>query len=70
MILAVQRLKEMSKGGAVLARYTIGYYIITTLIAIVHSTIMVSLVWRKLMVEVSGESLAVDAADQDMVDSR
>lgn len=33
MILAVQRLREISKGGHVLARYTIGYYVCTTLIA-------------------------------------
>lgn len=33
MILAVQRLREISKGGHILARYTIGYYILTTLVA-------------------------------------
>lgn len=37
MILAIQRLREMSKGGAVLARWTIGYYVLTTLIAVFHS---------------------------------
>lgn len=33
MILAVQRLRQISKGGHILARYTIGYYVCTTLIA-------------------------------------
>jgi len=37
MILAVQRLREISKGGHILARYTIGFYISTTLIASKYS---------------------------------
>ncbi|KAG9232163.1 Sodium:dicarboxylate symporter [Amylocarpus encephaloides] len=70
MILAVQSLKDISRGGATLARYTIGYYICTTLIAIVHSTILTSLVWAKLMVTVSSESQALSAEDQEMVAER
>lgn len=57
MILAIQRLREMSRGGGVLARWTIGYYVVTTLIAIVHSIIMVALVWSKLMTKASAQSL-------------
>ncbi|ORY17223.1 Sodium:dicarboxylate symporter [Clohesyomyces aquaticus] len=70
MILAVQRLREMSKGGAILARWTIGYYIITTLIAVMHSAILVGLVWSKLMVKVSGDSLAVGDSDQETIEER
>lgn len=70
MILAVQRLREMSKGGAVLARWTIGYYVLTTLIAVMHSAILVGLVWSKLMVQVSGDSLAVDEDDQETISER
>lgn len=70
MILAVQNLKSMAKEGAKLARWTVGYYILTTIIAIVHSLIMVDLVWRRLMVEASPESLGVDPDDQDTIDER
>lgn len=70
MILAVQNLKQMAKEGAKLARWTVGYYVITTIIAIVHSLIMVDLVWRRLMVEVGADSLGVDPDDQDTIDER
>jgi len=70
MILAIQRLRDMSKGGAVLARWTIGYYMVTTLIAVFHSCILVGLVWSKLMVPVTGEALLVSEDDQDVVEDR
>ncbi|KAL8383194.1 hypothetical protein RB595_006788 [Gaeumannomyces hyphopodioides] len=57
MILAIVRLREMTGNGAVLARWTVGYYVLTTLIAIVHTCILVDLVWRRLMTEVSGSAL-------------
>ncbi|RDW83591.1 dicarboxylate/amino acid:cation symporter [Aspergillus mulundensis] len=65
MILAVQRLRELSNGGHILARWTIGYYVLTTLFAIVHSIILTSLVWRRLMTQASSESLNVDEEDQE-----
>ena len=61
MIQAVQNLREMSKGGARLARWTIGYYIGTTVLAIVHSTIMVARVWSTLMTLVDEETRNKDA---------
>ena len=70
MILAVQNLKAMAKEGAKLARWTVGYYVITTIVAIVHSLIMVDLVWRPLMVEVGQDSLNVEEDDQATIDSR
>ncbi|PGH16128.1 hypothetical protein AJ79_01895 [Helicocarpus griseus UAMH5409] len=47
LIMAIQRLREMSRGSSVLAGWTIGYYLTTTIIAILHSTILVALVWSK-----------------------
>lgn len=45
MILAIYRLRVMSRGAKKLAMWTIGYYVMTTLMAIVVSCIMVSQVW-------------------------
>ncbi|KAL4864259.1 hypothetical protein BDV12DRAFT_205842 [Aspergillus spectabilis] len=70
MILAVLRLRELSNGGNILARWTIGYYILTTLLAIVHSIILTSLVWRRLMTQASQDSLNVEEEDQETYDER
>lgn len=70
MVLAVQRLKEMQRGGGVLARYTIMYYLATTIIAILHSTILTIFVWRTLMTEVDGQALESTASGQDLIDDR
>ncbi|GJC88854.1 excitatory amino acid transporter 3 [Colletotrichum liriopes] len=73
MILAVQKLKEISNGGAKLAKWTIGYYVITTIVAIVHSIIMTSQVWARLMTVASAESIATDsmsAKDQASYEER
>ncbi|KAH7392393.1 Sodium:dicarboxylate symporter [Phaeosphaeria sp. MPI-PUGE-AT-0046c] len=74
MIMAIQRLRAMTQGGGKagkLARWTIGYYVITTIIAVAHSCLLVGLVWSKLMQPVSGDQLEVtDKADQDTIDER
>ncbi|KAL2851347.1 Sodium:dicarboxylate symporter [Aspergillus pseudodeflectus] len=70
MILAVQRLRELSNGGNILARWTIGYYVLTTLFAIVHSIILTSLVWRTLMTQASAESLNVEEDDKETFEER
>ncbi|KAF4920954.1 Excitatory amino acid transporter 3 [Colletotrichum viniferum] len=73
MILAVQKLKEISHGGAKLAKWTICYYVLTTIVAIVHSIIMTSQVWARLMTVASAESIAVDGMsekDQETYDER
>ncbi|KAI6357072.1 hypothetical protein MCOR25_007770 [Pyricularia grisea] len=70
MILAMVRLKAMTGGGATLAKWTVGYYVVTTLIAIVHTCILVSLGWRRLMVEVRGDALAMDEEQQALADER
>jgi len=60
MIMAVQRLRTMAQGGGKagqLARWTIGYYVITTVIAVAHSCILVGLVWSKLMTVVGQATL-------------
>ena len=74
MILAVQRLRSMTEGGGKagkLARWTIGYYVITTIIAVAHSCLLVGLVWSKLMRVVDGEQLQVQSEDdQELIDER
>jgi Na+/H+-dicarboxylate symporter len=73
MIMAVQRLRTMTQGGGKagkLARWTIGYYVITTVIAVAHSCLLVGLVWSKLMTVVSGDQLQVDESDQETIDER
>jgi Na+/H+-dicarboxylate symporter len=70
MILAVQRLKELTGAGNVLARWTVGYYVSTTIIAIVHATILIALVWRPMYETAGADDLAVDEDDQDTFDER
>jgi Na+/H+-dicarboxylate symporter len=73
MIMAIQRLRAMTQGGGKagkLARWTIGYYVVTTIIAVAHSCLLVALVWSKLMQTVSGDQLEVDEADQETIDER
>jgi Na+/H+-dicarboxylate symporter len=70
MILAVQRLKEMQRGGGLLARWTVGYYVATTLVAIVHSTLLVNLLWRRFFTEVTGSALESTESGQATIDER
>lgn len=63
MLLAVQRLRVMSNGGSLLARWTVGYYIITTLVSITLSCLMMGLVWTKLYRPVSQDQLEYDDSD-------
>jgi Na+/H+-dicarboxylate symporter len=71
IVLAVQRLRTMSGGGAQkLARVTIIYYVGTTLLAIVISTILTDLVWARQMQRVEGAALEVDAADAKTYEER
>lgn len=70
IISAMQNLKAMTGGdGAKLARWTIGYYVCSTIVAIVQSMILVVHVWKPLMVEVSGAALEVeDESTQEDID--
>ncbi|KAH8699436.1 Sodium:dicarboxylate symporter [Phaeosphaeriaceae sp. PMI808] len=73
MIQAIQRLRSMTQGdgkAGKLARWTIGYYVVTTIIAVTHSCILVGLVWSKLMQPVSGEQLNVSAKDKEIFEER
>jgi Na+/H+-dicarboxylate symporter len=63
MLLAVTRLREMTNGGSLLAKWTVGYYIITTLISITLSCIMMGLVWTKQYSVVSDGPLAEENSD-------
>lgn len=65
IILAVQNLRAMTRGdGSKLAQWSVCYYVLTTVLAVVHSQILADLVWTNLMVEASPESLNVDASTQ------
>lgn len=70
MILAVQPLKELSKVGPKLAKWTIFYFVSTTLIVIGHSTLLTGLVWRKRFVEAPADALLVSASDAEVVAER
>ncbi|KAJ8116371.1 hypothetical protein OPT61_g2179 [Boeremia exigua] len=73
MIMAVQRLRTMTQGGGKagkLARWTIGYYVITTVIAVAHSCLLVGLVWSKLMTVVGDDQLEPDAKTQETIEDR
>lgn len=73
MIMAIQRLRNMTQGGGSagkLARWTVGYYVLTTILAVAHSALLVGLVWSKLFNTVSGSALAVSEEDQELIDER
>lgn len=58
LILAIQSLRQLGSGnGARMAKWTIGYYLITTIIAIVFSILTVALGWRRLMVAVESKKM-------------
>jgi Na+/H+-dicarboxylate symporter len=63
----------MTQGGGKagkLARWTIGYYVVTTIIAVAHSCVFVGFVWYKLMQQVSGDQLEVAEDGQETIDKR
>jgi Na+/H+-dicarboxylate symporter len=69
MILAVQRLRAMQgSGGKLLARWTVGYYVLTTLLSIIISVIMTSLVWAPRFEVVGDDELAI-AEDAEFPDA-
>jgi Na+/H+-dicarboxylate symporter len=68
MILAVQRLRAMEgQGGVLLARWTVGYYVITTIFSIIISVIMTALIWSPRFTPAPEEELMV-AEDADYPD--
>jgi Na+/H+-dicarboxylate symporter len=60
----------MTKGGALLAKWSVGYFVVTTLIAIAHSTVMVSQVWAPMMRVVSEESRQISEKDKKLFEER
>ncbi|KAG7129925.1 Excitatory amino acid transporter 2 like protein [Verticillium longisporum] len=61
MILAIQRLREVAQGAAVLAKWTISYYVLTTILAIAFSIIMTSQIWEPMM-----ENAATGEGDSEL----
>jgi len=51
-------------GGAVLARWTVGYYILTTLLAISISCVLTGLVWRPMFTVASEEARSLDNIEE------
>jgi len=70
MILAVQNLLSMEKGGGKLARLIILWYVGTTTLAIIISTILVDLVWRPLMTVADGATLQMTEEEEEDVAER
>ncbi|KAM0439938.1 hypothetical protein ACHAPT_001037 [Fusarium lateritium] len=66
MLLAVSRLREMSNGGSLLAKWVVGYYIVTTLISVTLSCLMMGLVWAHQFQPVDEESLKMDNEDESI----
>lgn len=62
LILAVQRLKQMSGHGARVAKWTLGYYFGFMMIAIVQSIALTALCWSRLFVVVQPDELESDAS--------
>lgn len=58
LILAVQRLKQMSGRGASIAKWTLGYYLAFMLIAILQGTVTGALGCTQLFVQMNPEALA------------
>lgn len=71
MILAVQRLREMGQGsGAKLAGWTVGYYVLTTMLSIAMSCIMTALVWGPMFTVVSEDTLDVSDSQKESADEK
>lgn len=71
MILAMQRLKDMTGGGNKLARWSIVYYVSTSILAIIHATILISLAWRPMYTTVSDSDLAFQSeSDAELASER
>lgn len=70
IILAVQNLKAMTSNGSKLAKWTISYYVLTTILAVVHSQILVDLVWTNLMVTANPDTLGITPETQETIDEQ
>lgn len=60
----------MTSGGSKLAKWTISYYVLTTILAVVHSMILMDLVWTNLMTQADAATLEVADGDQETIDER
>ncbi|KAI9162850.1 Excitatory amino acid transporter [Paramyrothecium foliicola] len=70
LIISMQRMKALAGDSMLLAYWTVGYYMITTLLAIVISTILTSLVWAPRFREVDDSQLELSEAEQADIDKR
>lgn len=71
MVIAVQRLSSLDDGaGGKLARWTIIYYVFTTLVAIILSCLLTGLVWEPMFDVIAPEDIPASEADQAAADER
>lgn len=66
MILAIQSLREVAKGGALLARWTIIWYVLTTIFSVAFSIVMTSQIWEPRMIVASDEALDQANVEDDL----
>jgi Na+/H+-dicarboxylate symporter len=60
----------MASKGAKLAKWTIGWYIGTTIVATTHSIILTALVWQNQFRVADEDALAISEADQAKLDAQ
>lgn len=65
MILAIQSLREISSGGKVLGRWTVGYYVLTTVFAVAFSIVMTSQIWAPMMPVATFTQEELDEIEED-----
>jgi Na+/H+-dicarboxylate symporter len=64
LIISMQRLKALAGDSRKLAYWTVGYYVATTLLAIVISTILTALVWAPRFKEVDEDRLSLSEKEK------
>ncbi|KAH7368150.1 Sodium:dicarboxylate symporter [Plectosphaerella cucumerina] len=68
MILSVQSLRQIAQGGAALARWTIFWYVITTIFSVAFSIVMSSQVWQPRYVVASDAAFDKANVESDLED--
>ncbi|KAJ1323199.1 solute carrier family 1 (glial high affinity glutamate transporter) member 3 [Microdochium nivale] len=70
MIIALQRLKGVTEGGNKLGTWTISYYVLTTILAVVVSTILTGLIWARQFQPVNMEDQIATEDQLEEIESK
>ncbi|KXJ87284.1 amino acid transporter [Microdochium bolleyi] len=70
MIIAMQRLKEVTGRGNTLGLWTVGWYVMTTILAVVISTILTGLIWARQFQPVRMEDQQATEAQLEEIESK